>query len=151
MLYDIYILGSKGEDPLPAMLAKPKQGQLIIRKRFPARSDTALNALLMDPSKPDGDPLMEMHYVRLVGMTAESMVIEGTVGHSFGKSFKSKVEYYQQRWLCKAPGTKISIDAEALRRSKGNLAKAIAADPFHPIWDDAPDQTTYGPLDDSIK
>lgn len=150
MLYDIYILGTKGEDPLPAMLAKPKQGQLIIRKRFPARSDTALNALLIDPAKPDGDPLMEMHYVRLVGMTAESMVIEGTVGHSFGKSFKSKVEYYQQRWLCKMPGTKISIDAEALRRNKAKLSQAMAVDPFHPIWDNLPDQTTYGPLDPSI-
>lgn len=150
MLYDVYLLGSKGEDPLPAMLAKPTRGQLIIRKRFPARSDTALNALLMDPAKLDGDPVMEMHYIRLVGMTAESMVIEGTVGHSFGKSFKSKVEHYQQRWLCKAPGAKVTVDAEALRRSKGKLAQAVAANPFHPIWDDLPDQTAYAPLDPSI-
>ena len=149
MLYDVYILGSKGEDPLPAMLAKPRQGQLIIRKRFPTRSDTALNALLVDPARPE-EPLMEMHYIRLVGMTAESMVIEGTVGHSFRGKQKSKVEHFQQRWLCKAPGTKVTIDAEALRRSKANLARAVAADPFHPIWDDPPGQTSYGPLDPSI-
>jgi putative SOS response-associated peptidase YedK len=150
VLYDVYILGSKGEDPLPAMLAKPTQGQLIIRKRYPARSDTALNALLMDPAKPGADPLMEMHYIRLVGMTDASMVIEGTVGHSFGKSQKSKVEFFKQRWLCKAPGAKVTVDVAALRSSKGKLAQAIAADPFHPIWDDLPDQTAYGPLDPSI-
>lgn len=151
MLLDIYILGSKDSDPLPAMLAKPTQGQLIIRKRYPARSDAALNAFLMDPAKPDGDPLMEMHYIRLVGMTAESMVIEGTVGHSFGKSFKSKVEFFKQRWLCKAPGAKVTVDAADLRRSKASLQKAMDANPFHPIWDDLPDQAAYGSLDPSIE
>ena len=149
MLYDVYILGSKGEDPLPAMLAKPQRGQLLIRKRYPGRSDTALNATLVDPAKPD-KPVMEMHYIRLVGMTAESMVIEGTVGHQFGKSFKSKVEFFKQRWLCKAPGSRIVIDAEALRRSKAKLSEAMAADPFHPLWDDVPEERTYGPLDPSI-
>lgn len=148
MLYDVYILGSKGEDPLPAMLAKPRQGQLLIRKRYPGRSDTALNAMLVDPAKPD-EPLMEMHYIRLVGMTAESMVIEGTIGHSFRGKQKSKVEHFQQRWLCKMPGTVVTIDAAALRRSKANLQQAMAANPFHPIWDDVDDRN-YGPLDPSI-
>jgi hypothetical protein len=149
VLYDIYILGSKGDDPLPAMLAKPTQGQLVIRKRFPGRSDTDLNAYVLDPFK-SGDPLMEMHHIRLVGMTTESMVIEGTVGRSARPTHKSKIELFKQRWLCKAPGTKITIDADAIRRSKGKLAAAVAADPFHPIWDNLPDQTAYGPLDDSI-
>jgi len=150
VLYDIYILGSKGEDPLPAMLAKPRQGHLLIRKRYPGRSDTALNAMLVDPAKPE-EPLMEMHYIRLVGMTAESMVIEGTVGHSFRGRQKSKVEFFKQRWLCKAPGTKITIDAEALRRSKASLTQAMAADPFHPLWDDVQGERQYGRLDPSIE
>jgi hypothetical protein len=150
VLYDIYILGSKGEDPLPAMLAKPKQGQLIICKRYPGRSDTALNAFVVNPEKP-GEPLLEMHYIRLVGMTAESMVIEGTVGYPRNQSHKSKVDLFKQRWLCKAPGSKIVIDADAIRRSKANLKAAIKADPFHPIWDDVPDERTYGKLDPSIE
>jgi hypothetical protein len=150
VIYDVYILGSKGEDPLPAMLAKPKQGQLLIRKRFPGRSDTALNAYLFDPATP-AELVMEMHYIRLVGMTSESMVIEGTVGRPRRDTHKSKVDYFTQRWLCKAPGTKITIDADAIRRSKANLTQAMKADPFHPIWDDVPSDTTYGRLDPSIE
>lgn len=149
VLYDIYILDGKGADPVPAMLSKPRQGHLIIRKRFPTRSDTALNALLVDPARPE-EPLMELHYVRLVGMTRESMVIEGTIGHSFRKGHKAKIEYAQQRWLCKAPGTKVVIDADLLRRSKTNLTNAMAADPFHPLWDDVAGDATYGPVDPSI-
>ncbi len=148
MLYDVYILGPKGDDPLPAMLAKPTRGQLLIRKRFPTRSDTILNATLINPSRPD-EPLMEMGYVQLIGMTAESMVIEGTVGRSRGQQ-KSKVEHSKERWLCKVPGTKITVTADTLRRSKMTLTKAMQADPFHPLWDDVADERTYGKLDPSI-
>ncbi len=148
MLYDVYILGAPGDDPLPAMLAKPTQGQLLIRKRFPTRSDTILIASVVDPGRPN-EPLLEMHYVRLVGMTAESMVIEGTVGRSRGQQ-KSKVEHIKERWLCKAPGAKVTVDAATLRRSKSNLTQAMAIDPFHPLWDDVADERQYGPLDGSI-
>lgn len=149
MFYDVYILGPKGGDPLPAMLAKPTRGQLLVRKRFPTRSDTILNATLIDPALPH-EPLLEMAYVVLIGMTAESMVIEGTVGRSRGQQ-KSKVEYRKERWLCKVPGTKITVNADTLRRSKMTLTKAMQADPFHPLWDDVSDERTYGRLDPSIE
>lgn len=132
------------------MLAKPRHGQLLIRKRFPGRGDTALNAFLMDPAQPE-ESMMEMHCIRLVGMTAESMVIEGTVGHSFRGRQKSKVEHYLQRWLCKVPGAKVTVDAAALRRSKANLTQAMAIDPFHPLWDDVEGGRSYGLLDSSIE
>ncbi|MES2685721.1 MAG: hypothetical protein V4706_02805 [Pseudomonadota bacterium] len=105
-------------------------------------------AEVIDPAKPH-DPVLLMHHVQLVGMSAESLVIEGTVGHSFRGGHKSKVEYFSQRWLLKPPGTKVVIDAEKLRNSKASLTDAMKADPFHPVWDNV-DDTHYGPLDPSI-
>ncbi len=149
MVFDIYFLDGLGPDQLAAMMRKPRTGDVVVKKRFPGSGRSELMVHIADPNKPH-EPAMVMHAVQMIGMSGDSLVIEGTVGHNLRGTHKGKIEYSRHRWLLKPPGTRVVIDAEVLRKSKASLAAAHAADPFHPVWDDDPEAARYGPLDPSI-
>ena len=151
MFFDIYIIdGGQAADPVPAMLRKPIKAHLVIRRRFFNSPNRTLIAELYQSTTHGEAPLRQMVDAHFLAMNFESLMIGGRVGYPRRANAKSSVDFVEQRWVCKLPGAKVVVDAELLRRRSTDLSKAIQSDPFHPIWNDAPEQSTYGPLDQSI-
>lgn len=106
MFYDVYVLGGKGGDPVDALRAGPKRGELIIKKRFFNSPDESVTAELLDAQT--GLLLTPLQHVRIVPMDRKGMTIEGTQAHQLRQQQESKVEHFAQRWLCRCRGPRPS-------------------------------------------
>lgn len=81
MVFDIYVLNGKHGDPVDALRAGPRRGELIIKKRFVTSSETDLVAMLLEPGT-DKELLQALRYARIVAMNSLGMTIEGTIAWS---------------------------------------------------------------------
>ena len=126
MLYDVYVLGGKGGDPVDALRAGPKRGELLIKRRFVGGTDLSLYAELLDPAS--GQPLLTpITHVRVIAMDRKGMTLEGTQSVQLRETKKAQVAHFAQRWLCKMPGAKAELDTvQLLKRSAARLRSKMA-------------------------
>lgn len=143
VIFDVYVLGGKGGDPVEALRAGPKRGELIIRRRWPDGPRTDLQALLLEPGTRN-ELLPALLNPTVIAMNSLGMTVEGTTAHQFRNSFKAKFDYSRERWLCKPPGAKAVLDTEKLmKRSAARLNRALS-NGFDPAHDDAPEDPDDG-------
>ena len=149
VIFDVYVLGGKGGDPVEALRAGPRRGELVIRKRWPDGPRSDLMALLLEPGTRN-ELLPALLFPSVIAMNSIGMTIEGTTAHQFRNTSKAKIEYFKDRWLCKPPGAKAVLDTEKLLKRSAARLKRAQANGFDPAFDDIADlEATYGPMDDS--
>jgi hypothetical protein len=135
VIFDVYFLSGKGADPVEALRAGPKRGELVITKRWPGGLRNDLMALLLEPGTRN-ELAPALLFPSVIAMNSLGMTIEGTTAHQFRNTAKAKIEYSKQRWLCKPPGAKAVLDTEKLlKRSAARLNAALASG-FDPAHDD---------------
>jgi hypothetical protein len=145
VIFDVYVLGGKGGDPVEALRAGPKRGELVIRRRWPGGPRTDLECFLLEPGTRN-ELLPALLNPIVIAMNSLGMTVEGTLGHQFRGTSKAKMEYSRERWLCKPPGAKAVLDTEKLsRRSAAKLNRALV-NGFDPAHDDSPEHSYDGPL-----
>lgn len=145
MIFDIYILGAKGSDPVEALRSGPRRGELIIRRRWPDGPRTDLQALLLEPGTRN-ELLPALLNPTVIAMNSIGMTVEGTTAHQFRNTAKARFEYSKERWLCKPPGSKAVLDTEKLRRRSAERLKRALDNPFDPTHDDIDDYPDDEPL-----
>jgi len=138
VIFDIYILGAKGSDPVEALRSGPKRGELIIRRRWPDGPRTDLQALLLEPGTRN-ELLPALLNPTVIAMNSQGMTVEGTTAHQFRNTAKARFDYSKERWLCKPPGAKAVLDTEKLLRQSAERLKRALDNPFDPAHDDVDD------------
>ena len=127
MLYDVNVLGGKGGDPVDALRAGPKRGELLIKNAFTGGTDPSLYAELLDQAT--GQAMFTpITHVRVVAMDRKGMTLEGTQSVQLRDTKKCRVEHFAQRWLCKVPGAKAELDTvQLLKRSAARLKSKMVS------------------------
>ena len=145
MLFDIYILGAKGSDPVEALRAGPRRGELIIRRRWPDGPRTDLQALLLEPGTRN-ELLPALLNPTVIAMNSQGMTLEGTTAHQLRNTSKARFDYSKERWLCKPPGSKAVLDTEKLMKRSAERLRRAQANPFDAAHDDVADHRDDEPL-----
>ena len=128
VIYDVYVLGGKGGDPVDALRIGPKRGELIIKKRYFNSTDQRVYAELLDAAT-GAELLPPIEYVHIVAMDRKGMTIEGTQSHQARDTKKARVDHFVQRWLCKMPGAKAELDtSKLLKRSADRLNRSMVSE-----------------------
>ena len=137
VIYDVYALtGSKGQiDPVDALRAGPKRGDLIIRVRFVNSTDTSLTAELFEPGT-QVELLTGIERVRMVAMDSKGLVLEGVQAVYTRDTAKAKKSHLVQRWLCKVPGAPAVINTDKLLKRSAARLNAAMVSGFDPADDD---------------
>ena len=130
MIYDIYVL-TGDEDPVDALRAGPRRGELIIRRRFVNSLDTSLLALLLDQATGQ-EMLPPLASARLVAMDPKGMVIQGVQTIYQRDTQKAKGHRFSQRWVCKMPGAAAVLNTEKLLQRSAARLRSSAVSGFDP-------------------
>lgn len=130
MIYDVYVF-TGDNDPVDALRAGAKRGELIVRRRFTNSPDTSLLAQLLDPVT-RREMLPPLASARLVAMDPKGMLIEGMQTTYQRDTQKAKAHHFSQRWLCKMPGAVAVLNTEKLMQRSAARLRSAAVSGFDP-------------------
>ena len=123
MFYAVYQLYERGQQLNPEFVKTqpPLSGHLELRRRFFNSTDRSNVAVLAGA---DGKQLLpSLFYAVVVRVKDGTLLIDGTESVTRRENYKSKCDYYPQRWLCKLAS---HVEATA---SKGKSPDRFLVDP----------------------
>ncbi len=128
MIFDVYVLGGADGrfDPVDALKAGPKRGELIIKRRFFNSTNTSLMAEVRDPTT-QTELVTAIEQVKVIVADRRGLLLEGTQTWFEREAAKSRRHHFTQRWLIKLPGQPAILDtAKLLKRSAQRLHSGMA-------------------------
>lgn len=140
MIFDVYVLGGGDGrfDPVDALRAGPKRGELVIKRRYFNSPNNSLMAEVRDPST-QAELVTAIEHVKVLVADRRGMLLEGTQTSFERDSAKSRRHHFTQRWLIKLPGQPAILDTEKLLKRNAHRIASSMVSGFDPKDDNRTD------------